>query len=189
MNAKKLNGHKLKLVKMLMAVAPFGPYLTGCAGTLNNRWATESDTLMNWKGSMQSLPVEVHGGFGSHDAADTAQRIPNGTTPDLYPMQDHSGADLASVPRIVLYVGMNQIPTDDTYCTKTPSLRSTAVNQGEIGVAAALCDGTRLVVQARRDITPEHLANHGEASVVNAIKSQLMLALSTNPSAPPLYGG
>ena len=189
MNAMKLSGRKFPFVRTLMALAPLGLYLTGCAGTLNNQWATESDTLMNWKGSMQSLPVEVHGGFGSHDAADTAQRIPNGTTPDLYPMQDHSGADLASVPRIVLYVGMNQIPTDDTYCSKTPSLRSIAVNQGEIDVAAALCDGTRLVVLARRDITPEYLASHGEASVVNAIKSQLMLALSTNPSALPLYNG
>jgi hypothetical protein len=187
MKAKKLSVSKLKFVTTLMAVASLGLYLTGCAGTLNNQSATESDTLINWKESMQTMPIEVHGGFASHDAAETARSIPNGTTPDLYPGQNHSGADLASMPRIVLYVGMSQIPTDNTYCNKTPALRSIAVNHGEIGVTAALCDGTRLVVQARRDITPEHLASQGDAAVVNAIKSRLMLALSTNPSAPPVY--
>ena len=187
MNAKKLSERKLQFVKTLMAVTSLGLYLTGCAGTLNNQRATESDTLANWKESMQTMLIEVHGGFASHDAAETARRIPNGTTPELYPMQNHSGIDLASMSRIVLYVGMNQIPTDDTYCSKTPALRGIAVNQGEINVAAALCDGTRLVVRARRDITQEHLASRGEASVVNAIKSRLMLALSTNPNAPPAY--
>ena len=189
MSAQNLSGRKRKIAKTLLMLAPLGLCLTGCAGTLHNRWATQDDTLEYWHDSIQTAPVEVHGGFAGHDASMLARSIPNGTTPELYPTQGHPQASLASTPRIVLYVGMNQIPADDTYCSQAPVLRAVAVDQGKVDVAAALCDGTRLVVRARRDLTPEHFAGHGVASVVHAIKSRLMLALSTNPNAPAETNG
>ena len=137
MNAAKFSERKSTLVKKLMTVSSLGLCLTGCAGTLENQRATDSDTLMNWKESMQTMPVEVHGSFAGDDAAEAARLMPNGTTPTLYRTQDHSGSELASAPRIVLYVGVDQIPTDDTYCSNTPELHHVAVNQGEIDVVAA----------------------------------------------------
>ncbi|MHC1481330.1 hypothetical protein ACYJW8_13850 [Frateuria aurantia] len=185
---KRVTGKKgvRRWMRPIGLLAPLSLGLAGCAGTLHNRWASETDTLSNWQDSMASMPVEIHGHLEGKDAATQATDVPHGITTAGYLAQNPGQPPLDTLPRILLYVGGHQIPSDQNYCSTAPAMRSMTVKPGRIDVAAALCDGLRLVVTARYQITPQSLDREGEAAIVDQMKEHLMFALATNPKVPSM---
>jgi len=136
--------------------------MSGCSGVLQTRWSQPSDTVAVWSPRMESLPLDVHQAGGEPVAA-----FPSvGQTPALPTAQ-----------RIVVYVGGHEIPTPESYCQANAELYPVPAKHG-VMVAAALCDGTRLVDIYRGVYSASDIQAKGWGPVIKTTKSKLLWGLS-----------
>ncbi|PXV53327.1 hypothetical protein SAMN04487785_1185 [Dyella jiangningensis] len=164
--------------------------VTGCSGVLQTTWSQPSDTVQTWAPSMDTLPVQVHQQSSEPGAVVTPMAAPHLTFV--------TASSAASVPsnvgefaarRVVLYVGGEQVPTPETYCKTTATLYSLPKAQGVL-VAAALCDGSRLVDSYRRVYSASDIQQQGWGKVVKTMKSKLLWGLSSQSEFSDLsYNG
>ena len=152
--------------------------LTACAGTLHSRWAGPADSVDAWQPRIQAMPIEVHGAAPGASAAATLAAVNHG-------LNDAGRRANASDQRIVLYVGGNTLPANDTYCQGAPSMRNVVVSARKVLFASALCDGPRVVVTDRREVAPGQLDANHIAQAVKRSKTLLMFGLATSRAQPP----
>ena len=171
---------------ILLLALPFALGLAGCQGTLHSRWTEQSDTVDYWAPQMNTIPVDVHGTVPGATPEETVARIPLGTTASDFAGKHPTLSGIESVPRIVLHVGGDQIPTDATYCSANPQMRSIDGKDGHVMLAAALCDGTRLIVRSRRELTPDGLATDKMSSTLKSVKSRLLYGIEISRAQTPI---
>ena len=135
---------------------------------------------------MDTLPIEVHGSVPGSSPAQTLARVPNGTNDAAYAQRPGGAQSLATTRRIVLYIGGDTLPTNGTYCTASPVLRIASIASGKVMVATALCDGSRLVTTARREVAPKEVTANTMAHTLNRVKSFLLYGLSSSRAQPAL---
>jgi len=152
--------------------------ITGCSGVLQTTWAEPSDTVQAWAPSMDTIPVQVHQLSSEPSAVVTPTAVPNLTFVTASSVANApSNVGEFAARRVVLYVGSEQVPTPETYCKKTATLYSLPKTQGVL-VAAALCDGSRLVDSYRRVYGANDIQQRGWSKVVKTMKSKLLWGLS-----------
>jgi hypothetical protein len=139
---------------------------------------------------MATLALEVHDQVPGVDVASIVANVPNAT--DATTSADHavSLVEVTTARRAVLYIGGNEIPTDDSYCQATPTLHAVGKNRDGVMMAAALCDGKRLVDTYRRVYTKDALRRDGVDKIAAAMKWKLYWGLAIQPAVPdPSYNG
>ncbi len=166
------------------AVAAAGTCLAGCQGTLENRWVEPEDSVAVWEPRLASILIDVHGELPGVSSQEMVSRIPNATNSARYGREGHAPA-LASLQRVELYIGGDAVPTDATYCESSPALRVVAPPDKAV-VAAALCDGTRVVVTVRQQLGAS--AVRDLSGTIREVKSRLTFALSMSPAQIPTEG-
>lgn len=168
-----------------MMLLPLAFAMAGCQGTLHTRWAQQADTYDYWAPQIAALPIEVHGAAPGLSHAETVARIPQGTTATRFTAKQPANPSLAAMPRVVLYVGGDTIPTDHSYCSTTPDMR--AADNGKHGVmlAAALCDGPRLIDRSRRVVSVDHLGARQLRATVKSLESHLLFGLTVSQAQTP----
>lgn len=159
--------------------------LSGCQENLHTHWASPDDSASRWSASMPGMPIDVHSRDPSAASPDAIAHIPNATTADLF-AQAHSGTQqLSQQPRVVLYIGGDQLPTSESFCTAEPALQAAHGASEGVLFGGAICDGPRLVDTVQRTFKPDELAGDGLARAVDNVKSQLLFGLSVRQSKPP----
>jgi hypothetical protein len=135
------------------------------------------------------LPIAVHGSIPGTDQNGTRALV---EATEVLGKVIGAGADAAgdNVPRIVLYIGGDMLPTYATYCTAVPTLRTASARAGsdKIMMAAALCDGSRLVVTSRQSFTRTAVSEAKLAGTLRTIRARLLYALSMGRSQIPTEG-
>ncbi|RDS84252.1 hypothetical protein [Dyella psychrodurans] len=174
----------VKKASLLLSV-PAVLLLAGCQGTLHNRWVNEADSYDRWSPQMADMPIDVHGTIPGTTHADTVARVPQGTTATRYAAKNPQALGLESLPRVVLYVGGDRMPTNASYCSAAPVLKTADNDRGDVMVASALCDGPRLVVRSRREVKADDLSSVQIASTLNSVKSRLLFGLTISPAQTP----
>ena len=167
--------------KILAVMAVAAVCMTGCQTTMHSRWAKPRDSVLEWSEKLPMLPIDVHGNAPGASAGDTLARIPNGTTDERYAAANQAAA-LRSAQRVELYVGGDTLPVNATYCSMTPTQRSVEIPAGKVMIAAALCDGSRLVVTAREEFGVDAASSSTMPHTVETIKEKLMVALESSRS-------
>ena len=109
-------------IRWLSGVASCLLMLTGCGTTIIGSANPSGDNPARWADAEQ-LPAEVHGGTWPAQAV----------TP------------VAASRRVVMYVNPAALPTPSQYCSATQDFRPGQQRGARAYVAAALCDGTRVV--------------------------------------------
>lgn len=155
--------------------------VAGCQTTMHSRWAKERDSVLEWSEKLPTLPIDVHGNAPGANAGDTLARIPNGTNDERYAAANKAAA-LDSAQRVELYVGGNTLPVNATYCSVSPTQRTVEIPAGKVMMAAALCDGSRLVVTAREEFGVDAASSSTMPHTVETIKEKLMVALRSSRS-------
>ncbi len=178
------NGYRLPRVlrgAAIAAVAAAGACLAACQTTADSRWAERQDSVDTWKPRLAAIPIDVHGAL----ADEVLASIPNGTNEARYGLAQHS-ATLASVQRIELYVGGDTVPIGRSYCETTPTPRPAPVESGKVRLAAALCDGSRLIVTVRLQLEPSTINDIATMNrAVQKIKSEMAFSLSVSDGQVP----
>jgi hypothetical protein len=158
----------------------------GCQGTIHDRWAKESDSVTAWGPRLSGLPIAVHGSIPGADQDGTRALVAASAAPAS--VEGVAGAPGASVPRIVLYVGGDRLPTDATYCAVAPTLRTVRIRAGKVMMAAALCDGPRLVVTSRQEFGVAAVSAAHLPHTLKSIRARLLYALSMSRGQIPAEG-
>jgi hypothetical protein len=160
--------------------------LSGCYESLHTRWAGAGDSAARWSAMMPALPVDLHSQDSSVTPLTALSNIPNATTADSYARSHPDAQPLNRQPRLVLYIGGNQLPTAASYCEAVPALQSSSGTPDGVLIGGAICDGSRLVDTVQRTYAADRLASEGPAHAVDDIKSQLLFGLSVRQSKPPV---
>lgn len=187
LKARSIGSVRASFVAMILI--PLALLMAGCSGTLQPRSITQDDTYYHWKPQMETLPIEVHGGIQQLGSDDMAKLIPYGTTPGQYAAVTDGHGKLATVPRIVLYVGSEQDSTRETYCDTSPVVQPATTRDAKIHMVAALCDGPRLIDLTARDVQNVSIQNEGMASIVKSMKQRLIFGLNMNEEVDPAEYG
>lgn len=159
--------------------------LAGCQGTIHTRWVEQSDSYDYWSPRMAALPIDVHGAFPGATHVETVERIALGTTANDYAARHPTALGLEAQPRIVLYVGGDQLPTDASYCSAHPVMRTADESRNDIMIASALCDGPRLVVRSRREVAADRVSTTWISSTMSSVKSHLLYGLTVSQAQQP----
>jgi hypothetical protein len=165
---------------VFIALAPL--LLSGCYENLHTHWAGAGDSQAKWSGMMPGMPVDVHSQDSSMASPTMLSRIPNATTANSYAQSHPVTQQLSQQPRVVLYIGGNQLPTSTSYCEAAPVLEPVHGAFDGVLIGGAICDGPRLVDTAQRTFKEERLASDGLAHAVDDVKSQLLFGLSVRQS-------
>jgi hypothetical protein len=163
------------------------PLLIGLAGceTLHARWAKRSDSPDAWSSRMATLPIHVHAQESGVDPGQIVARIPNGTTVGQYATAHPTSPELTAVRRLEMYVGGVHVPTFATYCAQQPVMRTINNPGSDVMLAAAICDGPRLVATVRESAASDELDAANMPHTVERVKGRLIFALSRSPSQIP----
>jgi hypothetical protein len=176
-------GKRMQIASM-MAIAVSA---TACQGTIHDRWAQESDSVAVWSPRLEHMLIDLHGSIPGEDADRTREEL-LASDISVVPANLADGSAMGSVQRIVLYIGGNTLPMNTAYCQAAPTLRSVEIPKGRIMLAAALCDGPRLVVTARQELRASSFWKVNIGHTINEIKNRLIFALSMSPSQIPKEG-
>lgn len=177
-NLHSIGSRALMLLPLAFAMA-------GCQGTLHTRWAEQADTYDRWAPQMATLPVEVHGTIPGLSHAETVAHIPQGTTARRFSAEQPTAPGLTVAPRVVLYVGGDTLPTNSSYCSASPELRSVHHHKDDVMLAAALCDGPRLIDRSRRVVNADHLSAADLDTTIKSVESQLLFGLTVSQAQTP----
>lgn len=159
--------------------------MTGCAGTLDTRWAKGRDSTDAWSARMATLPIDVHGQLPGQDAQQSIASIPGGTTAALYAQTHLQAPVLDTHKRIELYLGQGQLSGGDSYCAARPMLSEAEPARHGVLLTAALCDGSRLVETDRLDVKDYDLDQTRVADTIAGLKTKLLFGLETSVAQQP----
>lgn len=170
----------------LVSMATFCLCLSGCYETLDNRWVQQPDSYDHWKPMMATMPLDVHGTIPGLSLAKTLQRIPDGTDVARFEARHPDQLGLLAQPRVEMYIGVDELPTNTSYCAVAPMLKPTQVSEGRIMVAAALCDGPRLVTTVSHRVHQDHLSAARMPKTIHDVESDLLFGMAVSPVQVPI---
>lgn len=157
------------------------PCLTGCSEVLQTDWVKPSDTADVWQPKMSGLAMDVHNQASGLDVAGLTSSVANAA---IWNEGEQGAMPTARVhmQRVVLYIGGDEVPTPDSFCTENPRLHSVRQTRNGIMMAAALCDGTRIVDTYRRTYSLEKIRGDGLAKIVEAMRDKLYWGMVIQPA-------
>ena len=156
-----------------LVVAALG--LAGCQGTLHTRWAQASDTYDDLSARIDTLPLDIHSKLDATDLSHI-QGVASSST---------ATAELSGQPRVVLYLGGDQQPTDDTYCQAAPTLHAVRRKPDHTLLAAALCDGPRLVVRMHKELTAKAVTSQNLPWTIQSMRNRLLFGVRVSQAQTP----
>jgi hypothetical protein len=162
---------------LLLSVA--AALAAGCAANPSRvEQAIAADHSDDWAQRMHSLPVEVHGALPGETAAHTIAAIDHGTANPADTEFGKSGLSLYAMPRVVVYIGGDEVPARDQYCTLEPSTnRSVPTPKNALILRSELCDGPRPVAYARITVPEADPAADTLDRDIERVKSDLVQSL------------
>jgi hypothetical protein len=151
----------------------------GCAADPSRvEQAIAADHSNDWAQRIRSLPVEVHGALPGETATQTIAAIDHGTTNQADSEYGKSGLSLYSMPRVVVYIGGDEVPARDQYCALEPSPnRSVPTPKNALILRSELCDGPRPVAYARITVPEADPAAETLDRDIERVKSDLVQSL------------